>query len=116
MKRQDVKKTNPLNHFANEKHRAPQPLMQSRFAMEIEVFGTENEQSKQLVAAVRKAAQEFGKPYELIRITDMRIMINLPHIAMLPALAIDGKVKSMGVIPSVDEIKKFFKETQGKQP
>jgi len=53
------------------------------------------------------AAKELGLDYELEKVTDISQIIGF-GVMMTPALAVDGKVKFAGKVPSSDEIKKFL--------
>jgi small redox-active disulfide protein 2 len=54
--------------------------------------------------ATEKAAQSLGVEYQLEKVTDLEHMIGLGVMAT-PALAVDGKVRVAGRVPSVEEIK-----------
>jgi len=57
-----------------------------------------------LAENVESAATEIGVDYEIVKISDFNEMMKF-GVMMTPALAIDGSVKSVGKVPSVDEIK-----------
>ncbi len=50
------------------------------------------------------AAQALGLEYELEKVTDMNAIIDAGVIST-PALAVNGEIKSVGKLLSVDEIK-----------
>jgi small redox-active disulfide protein 2 len=53
------------------------------------------------------AAKELGLQYELEKVKDIAQIMAF-GVMMTPALAVDGKVKVAGKVPSVDEIKKLL--------
>jgi small redox-active disulfide protein 2 len=50
------------------------------------------------------AADELGVEYEVVKISDFNEMMKF-GVMMTPALAIDGEVKAVGKVPTVQEIK-----------
>ena len=73
----------------------------------IQILGTGCPKCIKLTENARKAAEEAGVAYEIEKVTDIKIMMDL-GIMMTPALAIDGEVKSVGKVLSVEEIKKLL--------
>lgn len=55
----------------------------------------------------KTAADELGVEYEVVKITDFNEMMKF-GVMMTPALAIDGVVKAVGKVSSVDEIKEML--------
>ena len=53
------------------------------------------------------AAKQAGVSYEIEKVTDINKIMDF-GVMMTPALAIDGQVKSVGKILSVEEIKKLL--------
>jgi len=76
--------------------------------MKIEILGTGCPKCKKLEENTRKALEETGKKAEVIKITDINEIIE-KGVMTTPAIMIDGKVKSSGRIPDVEEIKKWLK-------
>ena len=76
--------------------------------MKIQVIGIGCPKCKQLEAHVTKAAQELGLLYELEKITNVE-QITALGVMVTPALAIDGKVKITGQIPSVNKLIEILK-------
>ena len=70
----------------------------------IQILGSGCAKCKNLAAVADLAAKELGQPYELVKITDIAQIIAF-GVMSTPALAVDGKVKSVGKVPSVAEIK-----------
>ncbi len=66
---------------------------------------------KILLENAEKAVKESGVDAEVVKVDDM-IEIIESGILATPGLAIDGKVISMGRVPSKDEIKKWLAEKQ----
>ncbi|HOI39919.1 MAG: TM0996/MTH895 family glutaredoxin-like protein [Methanobacterium sp.] len=75
--------------------------------MKIEVYGTGCANCKALENNARKAAEESGVQAEIVKIQEMDQIFEA-GITGTPGLGIDGEIKSMGRIPSVDEIKKWI--------
>ena len=73
----------------------------------IAVLGPGCPKCNQLMAAVEMAAKQLGMEYELTKITDI-VEITGFGVMMTPALAVDGKVKVAGKVPSVDETQQLL--------
>jgi small redox-active disulfide protein 2 len=71
--------------------------------MKIEVFGTGCAKCKRLEKNVIEALAKAGIQAEVIKVEDIDKITDL-GIMVTPALAIDGEVKIMGKVPSVDEL------------
>jgi small redox-active disulfide protein 2 len=71
--------------------------------MKIEVLGTGCKKCNMLEAAIKVAADKLGIPYELVHVKDLA-KIAAYGVMLTPALAIDGKVKVVGKVPSEAEI------------
>lgn len=76
--------------------------------MRIEVFGTGCAKCKRLEKNVNEALAKAGIKAEVLKIEDIDDMIER-GIMVTPALAIDGDLKLMGKVPSVDELIGIFK-------
>ncbi|OPX66882.1 MAG: hypothetical protein A4E30_00088 [Methanomassiliicoccales archaeon PtaB.Bin215] len=76
--------------------------------MRIEVFGTGCAKCKRLEKNVHEALAKSGIKAEVIKIEDIDAITDR-GIMVTPALAIDGDVKLMGKVPSVDELVEFFR-------
>ena len=59
---------------------------------------------RHLAENVEAAAKELSIDYELEKVTDVDAIVQA-GIMRTPALAVDGKVKVYGRVPSVDELK-----------
>ncbi len=76
--------------------------------MKIEVLGPGCYRCKTLEENTKKAVEELGIKAEVIKISDINKFIEY-GIMSSPALVVDGKVKSSGRVPEVEEIKKWIK-------
>ncbi len=77
--------------------------------MKIQILGTGCPKCKKLSETAEKAASESGIVYELEKVTDINKIMSF-GVMMTPALAINGEVKTMGRIPSVEEIKELINQ------
>jgi small redox-active disulfide protein 2 len=73
----------------------------------IEILGTGCPKCKKLAENAEAAAKQAGIEYEIRKVTDISEITNF-GVMMTPALAIDGKVKIVGKVASVDEIKNLL--------
>ena len=71
----------------------------------IQILGTGCSKCKKLAEAAEKAAKELGIEYELDKVTEINRIMGF-GVMMMPALVVDGKVKSAGRVLSPNEIKK----------
>lgn len=74
----------------------------------IEVLGTGCPKCQKLYAAAEMAARASGVEFKLEKVTDVGKIIAAGVMAT-PALAVDGKVLSMGRIPSPEEMTGWIK-------
>ena len=72
--------------------------------MKIQILGTGCAKCNALTMATEKAAQMLGLTYQLEKVTDLKQIMAF-GVMTTPALAVDGKVKVSGKVPSVDELK-----------
>ncbi len=73
----------------------------------VQILGTGCPKCKKLAEVAEKAVQELNLECELVKITDINEILNF-GVMMTPALAVDGNVKVVGKVPSVEEIKKII--------
>ena len=73
----------------------------------LHILGTGCPKCRALAANAEAAAQALGIDYELVKVTDLGQIMAF-GVMRTPALAVDGRVKSVGKILSVDEIKKLL--------
>jgi len=76
--------------------------------MKIQIFGSGCAKCNQLAKQAEAAATELGLAFEMEKVTDMARFADY-GVAITPALAVDGEIKTMGKVPSVAEIKAFLK-------
>jgi small redox-active disulfide protein 2 len=73
----------------------------------LQILGTGCPKCQKLTENTEAAARELGVPYQLEKVKDITQIMAF-GVMMTPALAVDGKVKVAGKVPSVDEIKKLL--------
>jgi small redox-active disulfide protein 2 len=73
----------------------------------IQVLGTGCPKCKKLAENAEAAAKELGLECEVEKVTDIEAIMAF-NVMMTPALAIDGNVKVVGKVPSVEEIKELL--------
>jgi small redox-active disulfide protein 2 len=73
----------------------------------LQVLGQGCIRCNQLEENTRIAANELGIEYVLDKITDINVITGF-GVLMVPALAVDGEVKSTGKVLSVEDIKKII--------
>lgn len=71
--------------------------------MKIQVLGTGCAKCKTLEANAREAVAKTGVDAEIVKITDVEKIIEM-GVMITPALAIDGEIRSVGKVLSVDQI------------
>jgi len=75
--------------------------------MLIQVLGTGCAKCSTLHEMVKRAVQETGVNARVEKVEDIQKIMAF-EVLMTPALAIDGKVKTVGKVPSLEEIKKLL--------
>lgn len=75
--------------------------------MIIQILGTGCGKCRTLYAVANKAVQETGVDGKVEKVEDIE-KIMAYNILMTPGLAINGKVKAAGRIPSLEEMKKII--------
>lgn len=73
----------------------------------LQILGTGCPKCKKLAEMTAAAADKLGIEYELVKVTDISQIAGF-GVMMTPALAVDGVVKLVGKVPSVDEIAKLI--------
>lgn len=76
--------------------------------MKIQILGTGCPKCKKLAETAETAAKELGLDYEIEKITEINEIMKF-GVMMTPGLAVDGTVKSVGKVPSVEDIKALLK-------
>jgi small redox-active disulfide protein 2 len=75
--------------------------------MKVQILGTGCPKCKQLEQNARLAVSQLGLNAEVDKITDIREIMKF-GVMMTPGLAVDGQVKSVGKVLSVEEIRKLL--------
>lgn len=79
--------------------------------MRIQILGVGCPKCQQLTERTESAATSLGIESPVEKVTDLGQIMNF-DVSALPALAVDGKVKVCGRVPSLDEVKQILaKET-----
>jgi small redox-active disulfide protein 2 len=73
----------------------------------LQILGTGCPKCKKLAENTEAAAKELGIEYDLVKITDINAIMGF-GVMMTPALVVDGKVKVVGKVPDVADIKKLL--------
>jgi len=73
----------------------------------IQILGTGCAKCMKLAENAQKAAKEAGFEAEVEKVTDIKKIMEF-GVMMTPGLAIDGEVKAVGKVLSVEEIKKLL--------
>lgn len=76
--------------------------------MKIQILGTGCPKCKQLEANAREAVTKMGVEADIEKITDIDRIMEL-GVMMTPGLVIDGEVRSVGKVLTVDQIAAQFK-------
>jgi small redox-active disulfide protein 2 len=73
----------------------------------LQVLGPGCPKCIELAKRTDEAAKASGVDYELEKISELKAIMSF-GVMMTPALVVDGQVKVVGKVPSVDEIKKLI--------
>jgi len=73
----------------------------------IEILGPGCPKCTQMAANAEEAAKGLGIDYELVKVTDLGVMMGY-RVMATPAIVVDGEVKSSGKLLSPEEIKKHL--------
>ncbi|MCU0846512.1 MAG: thioredoxin family protein [Spirochaetes bacterium] len=76
--------------------------------MKLEILGTGCPKCIKLEELTRQAASELGLEAEITKVKDINQIMNY-GVMMTPALVVDGVVKVVGKVPSLEDIKKYIK-------
>ena len=77
--------------------------------MKIEILGTGCSKCRQTEKIVQRAVEETGVTVDVMKIEDLQDIVDR-GVMMTPAVIVDGDVKIMGHVPSVEEVKKLLKQ------
>lgn len=72
--------------------------------MKIEILGTGCPKCRQTRENVESALMELAKEAEVVAVKDLRSIADY-GVMLTPALVVDGDVKIVGKVPSVEDIK-----------
>jgi len=75
--------------------------------MKIEIYGSGCTKCKKTEEIVRQAVKELNIKAEISKIEDLQKIID-KGIMMTPAVAIDGVVKILGRVPSIQDVEKIL--------
>jgi small redox-active disulfide protein 2 len=75
--------------------------------LKIQILGTGCPRCKALALNTEKAVKELGLKAEIEKVTGIQDILKF-QILLTPGLVIDGQVKSIGRVPSADEIKQLI--------
>ena len=73
----------------------------------IEILGPGCPKCKQMAENAEEAARALGVEYELVKITDLGVMMGY-RVMATPAIVVDGEVKSSGKLLSPEDIKRHL--------
>jgi small redox-active disulfide protein 2 len=73
----------------------------------IQILGTGCPKCKKLAENAEAAAKELGIEYKLEKVTQINDIMKF-GVMMTPALAVDGQVKSVGKVLTLEEMKKVL--------
>jgi small redox-active disulfide protein 2 len=73
----------------------------------IQILGTGCPKCNMLADVAKQAAEELGIEYQLEKVTKINDIMAF-GVMVTPGLVIDGQVKSVGKVPSADELKSML--------
>ena len=76
--------------------------------MKIQILGPGCAKCNRLMETAEAAAKELGVEYQLEKISDINQIMSF-GVMMTPGLVVDGEVKSVGKVPSLEEMKKMLR-------
>jgi len=79
--------------------------------MKVEIYGTGCAKCNLLEKVAKQAIKDMGIDAEVVKVDDINRIVEAGILAT-PAFAVEGEIKSMGRVPSPDEIKKWIKAKQ----
>ena len=77
--------------------------------MKIEILGVGCTKCKNAEKIVRKVVEELGVDADIVKVEDLQEIMNR-GVMMTPAIFIDGEVKVVGRVPSMDELKGLLRK------
>ena len=76
--------------------------------MKIQILGPGCAKCTRLMETAEAAAKELGVDCQLEKISDINQIMSF-GVMMTPGLVVDGEVKSVGKVPSLDEMKTMLR-------
>jgi len=76
--------------------------------VKIQILGTGCPKCEKTTKAVKEFVEELGLEAEIEKVTDLNEIMKF-GVMLTPALAVDGDVKVVGKVPTVDDIKGMLK-------
>ena len=73
----------------------------------LKILGTGCPKCIKLAELTKQAAGELGLEFELEKVTDINAIMS-HGVMMTPALVVDGEVKCVGKVPSLDAVKEML--------
>lgn len=73
----------------------------------LKILGTGCPKCTKLAELTHEAADQLGLEHQLEKVTDINAIMGY-GVMLTPALVVDGEVKCVGKVPSLDEIKKLL--------
>jgi small redox-active disulfide protein 2 len=73
----------------------------------LQILGPGCPKCKELAKRTEEAAKAAGGDFEVEKVSDLSKIMSF-GVMMTPALVVDGEVKVVGQVPSVEEIKKMI--------
>ena len=75
--------------------------------MKIQILGSGCAKCEKLAKIADAAAKELCLDYELEKVTDINDIISF-GVMLTPAMVLDGEVELVGIIPSMEKMKKIL--------
>jgi small redox-active disulfide protein 2 len=76
--------------------------------MRIQILGTGCPKCKRLIENVEAAVRDLHVGAQIEKVTDLNEITKF-GVMMTPALVVDGEVKCVGTVPSVEDIKRLVR-------
>ena len=73
----------------------------------LQILGTGCPKCQKMAEVAEEAAKSLGIEYDLEKVTDVNQITGF-GVMMPPALAVDGEVKVVGKVPTIDEVKELL--------
>jgi len=76
--------------------------------VKVQIYGTGCSSCNRLESLAKQVIKEMGVNAEVVKVSDIGEIVEA-GIMTTPGFAVEGEVKSMGRVPSADEIKKWIR-------